>query len=482
MPSKKIVGLGSGSLYFFGEYGSLALLPLAEGLAESEIVLYDIDAEKNRRMAAMGQRLADEAGTRMKVRAAADLDDALDGADFAVSSIGGSGADVGRDVYYSYYHQADVHIPAKYGIRQIVGDTGGPAGMMMALRSIPVYLDICRRMERRCPRAILFNHSNPMAALMRAIHKYSSIAAIGVCHGVQSGIYAVAEMLNLPADELDCLWIGTNHYYWFTRIAHKGQDLTQKVMRLAAEQDVPAGSAICQRLSAAYGHRIVYRSDDHIIEFYPYLAQGGNADKLPPELAESAMRHGFDPSSPMPVRSGPDPEARAAFLKQFQGLLDKTQLAKFLRNAFTGVSGLRRPDAAGQLPKPVVGEGTISLMETLAAGQKAICIANIANQGAIPNLPADAEVEIQAVVDSCGARPVYMGPAPRVLKGILEKRFAWHELVADAAAKGDRNAALQALLTDEMAILPDQAKAMLDELLEASRPLLPQFFGKENAS
>ena len=480
MPAKKIVGLGGGSLFFCGEYGWLAHLPLATTLAESEVVLYDIDGEKNRRMAAMGQRLADEAGTRMKVRATTDLDDALDGADFAVSSIGGSGADVGRDVYFSYYHQTDMHIPAKYGIQQIVGDTGGPAGMMMALRSIPVYLDICRRMERRCPRAILFNHSNPMAALMRAMHKYSSITSIGVCHGVQAGINDVAAVLNLPAEELDCLWVGTNHYYWFTRIAHQGQDLTEKVMRLTAEQEVPAGSVICQRLSAAYGHRIVYRSDDHILEFYPFLAQGGSAGKLPPELAVSARNHGFEPSKPMPPRAEPDAESRAAFLKQFQEMLDKTQLAKFLRNAFTGVSGVRRPsdaDVAEQLRKPVTGEGTISVMETLACGQKAICIANIANQGAIPNLPFDAEVEIQAVVDSCGARPVHMGPAPRVLKGILEKRFAWHELVADAAAKGDRNAALQALLTDEMAILPDQAKAMLDELLEASRPLLPQFFG-----
>ena len=69
-----------------------------------------------------------------------------------------------------------------------------------------------------------------------------------------------------------------------------------------------------------------------------------------------------------------------------------------------------------------------------------------------------------------------MDEAPVVLKGILEKRFAWQELVADAAAKGDKGVALQALMLDEMAILPEHARAMLDELLEASRDLLPQFF------
>ena len=69
-----------------------------------------------------------------------------------------------------------------------------------------------------------------------------------------------------------------------------------------------------------------------------------------------------------------------------------------------------------------------------------------------------------------------MGDAPMVLKGILEKRFVWQELVADAAVSGDRNLALQAMMVDEMAIEPRRAEALLGELLEASRDLLPQFF------
>ena len=73
-------------------------------------------------------------------------------------------------------------------------------------------------------------------------------------------------------------------------------------------------------------------------------------------------------------------------------------------------------------------------------------------------------------------RGLQMGEAPLALKGLLEKRFAWHEFVADAGVKGDRNLALQAMMLDEMAVLPEQSEAMLDELLEASRDLLPQFF------
>lgn len=95
---------------------------------------------------------------------------------------------------------------------------------------------------------------------------------------------------------------------------------------------------------------------------------------------------------------------------------------------------------------------------------------------AIANLPATAEVELEGVTDSGGVRAIQMEEAPPVLKGILEKRFVWHELVAGAAVKGDRNLALQALMIDEMAILPDKAETMLNELLLASKELLPRFF------
>ena len=95
MPSKKIVCLGGGSMYFCRALPDLAVV---QGLAGSDIVLYDIDREKSELMARFGQRIADRSGTRMRVRACHDLGDAVDGADFAISSIGGAGAS-GGSVY-----------------------------------------------------------------------------------------------------------------------------------------------------------------------------------------------------------------------------------------------------------------------------------------------------------------------------------------------------------------------------------------------
>ncbi len=453
--AKKIVCLGGGSLYFMR---ALPDLILCQDLAGSEIVLYDIDAEKAERMAATGRRLAEAAGTRFSVRAASSLQDAVEDADFALSSIGGSGADITPNVYSSTYHAADIRIPAKYGIQQVVGDTCGPAAMMMAFRSIPAYLAICREMEQRCPHVVVLNHSNPMAALCRAMHKYTSLSVIGICHGVQIGIEHAARLLDLPAEELECRWIGTNHYYWFTRVRHRGRDVYPELMeRVRSRQTAGEGERMSALLSGIYGHQIVYPEDDHIIEFYPFLLQvTGGPQQLPYGLAARWRSFNGDAPDALPGAVTVSPDVRAQFFARYQSILDRAELP-------------------AKRDESVTGEGIATLISAIATGRRQVCITNVANQGAIPNLPQTAEVEVEAVTDSSGVRPVYMGEAPLLLKGMLEKRFVWHELVADAAVKGDRGLALQALMADEMAIWPEKAEAMLDELLAASKPLLPQF-------
>lgn len=451
MPAKKIACLGGGSLYFAHVLGNLAATP---GLAGSELTLYDLDREKAELMAATGRRLAEEGGTRLRVRACAGLADAVDGADFAVSSIGGGGASDALSIHDSPYHRADLVIPARYGVYQIVGDTGGPAALMMALRTIPIYLDIAAEMEKRCPEAIFVNHSNPMAPLCRAMHKYTRLrGTIGLCHGVQNGIKHVASILDVPPDELETTWIGTNHYYWFTRIRHGGRDLYPELWRRLAERPPEPGRVMSQKLSELYGYKIVYPQDDHVLEFYPFLAQVRDGKRLPYGLEPPID---LDDPPPAPAAGEERRRGRAAFLDELRGRLDRVRPSQ--------------PDTS-----PVGGEGVGRLLEAIATGKRIVHIVNVPNRGAIPNLPSEAIVEIEGVTDSLGVRGVHVGEAPVALAGLLQKRIAWQELVVDAAARGDRRLALQALLLDEMAIRPEESERMLDELLAASRPMLGRF-------
>jgi alpha-galactosidase len=453
MPSVKIACLGAGSLYFPRALGDLAVTP---GLAGSEVTLYDIDLEKAEIMARLGQRLAQESGTGLRMRACRDLTDAVDGAAFVVTSIGGAGPSLGG-VYGTAAHSADVMIPARYGIYQLVGDTGGPAGMMMGLRSLPIYLSICRELEKRAPEAVVLNHSNPMAVLCRAMTKYTGLQKVyGICHGVQGGVMQVAELLEVEPEDLEVVWIGTNHYYWFTRIRLHGKDVYPEVMAKAKARRAPHGEIMSTKLSEIYGHRIVYQEDGHALEFYPFLAQAKDPASLPYGYAEEAMARYRD-ISPAPAATPAElAAARAQGLKEFEERLSHR--------------GLPDPETS-----VIRGEGIASLIESIAIGRREVRILNLPNRGLVPNLPDYAVLEAEAVTDSCGARGLYAGEAPLSLMGLLQKRIAWQELVVEAGAKGSRNLALQALLMDEMAILPEQCEQMLDELLAASKELLPQF-------
>ena len=458
MVSKKIACLGAGSFYFITAIPDILL---TDKLSGSEIVLYDIVKEKSLLMAEACSKVASYLNTDFKIKVASSLSEALDSADFVLTAIGGSGANIGSNVYSSYYHRVDNHICAKYGIHQVIGDTCGPSAMMMAFRSLPVYMNICKEMRKRCPQAILINHSNPMAVLCRAIFKYGGVNVIGLCHGVQTGIIYAAELLGLKPEELECTWIGINHYYWFTGIFHGKKDMypiLKEKLRCIKNQE---GKILSRKLSQIYGYHIVYPYDDHIIEFYPFLTQfPSGQNSLPYDLAKSAKQHGFDQSAPFPVKEKQTNKVKEIFFKKYKEVLSNMKVPEKRINK-------------------IYGEAIGSLLESISLGKRDVYILNLPNNGAIPNLPNHAIVEIEAVTDSRGARPIVMGEAPMILKGILEKRIVWQELVVDAGVKGDRNLALQALLVDEMAIIPDKAERMLDELLISSKDLLPQFFNKK---
>ena len=96
--------------------------------------------------------------------------------------------------------EADLTIPEQYGITMTVGDTGGPCGLVRALRGVPVYLQMARAMERLCPQAWMLNCSNPLCALTRVVNKETGIRALGVCHGVRNRVRMLADFFQCPLD------------------------------------------------------------------------------------------------------------------------------------------------------------------------------------------------------------------------------------------------------------------------------------------
>ena len=105
-------------------------------------------------------------------------------------------------------------------------------------------------------------------------------------------------------------------------------------------------------------------------------------------------------------------------------------------------------------------------------------IVNVRNGCAIPNLPAEAIVEVQAVVDAYGIRPVATGPLRDSLAAHLQVHWATQELTVRAALSGDRQLALEAFLLDPLlaaTLTAEETARLLDEMLAANAEHLPRF-------
>ena len=150
---RKITFIGAGSTVFAKNLiGDILSLP---ELADSSICLFDIDETRLKSSEIVAQRIVRTLGASASVDITTDRGRAFDGASYAINMIQVGG--------YRPCTVTDFEIPKRYGLRQTIADTLGIGGIMRALRTIPVLIDMCKEMERRCPEVVHLNYVNPMA-------------------------------------------------------------------------------------------------------------------------------------------------------------------------------------------------------------------------------------------------------------------------------------------------------------------------------
>ena len=151
-------------------------LAVEKGLTGT-IKLYDIDTKAAEANEKIGNDLMDQHNPgQWKFKAVSDLKEALTGSDFVFLSI----------LPLDFTEMAvDVHLPERHKIYQSVGDTAGPGGIIRALRTIPMYQEIAKAIEKYAPDSWVFNYTNPMTICTRTLYKqFPGIKAFGCCHEV----------------------------------------------------------------------------------------------------------------------------------------------------------------------------------------------------------------------------------------------------------------------------------------------------------
>src|SRR4051794_5447045 len=146
----KIAFIGAGSTVFTRNLvGDVLSVP--ELADETTFALMDIDEQRLR----ASERVTRGLGAR-NVEATLDRREALDGADYVVTSFQIGGLPATR---------IDFDVPKRFGLRQTIADTLGIGGVMRALRPIPGLLGVCPRMGGVWPRAPLLQDVNPQGGV-----------------------------------------------------------------------------------------------------------------------------------------------------------------------------------------------------------------------------------------------------------------------------------------------------------------------------
>jgi alpha-galactosidase len=433
----KITLLGAGSTVFAKNLiGDILSFP---ELAESTISLHDIDEERLKTSEVVARRVAQALDAHPRIEASLNRRTSLEGADYAIGMFQIGGYDPATIV--------DFEVPKKYGLRQTIADTLGIGGIMRALRTIPVMLDMCRDMEQVSQSHINFlNYVNPMAMNCWAMFRGTRIPTIGLCHSVQGTAEQIAHDIGIPIEEINYTCAGINHMAFYLRYEHKTSDgyidLYPEIRKVIAENRVPDWNRVRYDLLQRFGY-FVTESSEHFAEYVPWYIK----------------------------RDRPD------LIEKFHVPLD--EYPRRCINQIAGWHHLRESLEAGEGIKvrrsKEYGSLIIHSMET---GIPRIVYGSVPNHSIIDNLPAGCSVEVPVVVDRNGIQPTKIGNLPVQLAALIRTNVNVQELTVEAALTGKRDYILQAAMLDPHTAAeldPDQITAMVDDLLSAHAEWLQEY-------
>lgn len=447
----KIVLIGAGSAVF--TRGLVADLILSPELLPAELCLVDIAPDALHSAEGLSRRMIEARGADITLRASTDRRAMLQGADLVICTIGVGG----RRGW-----EADAYIPRKYGIYQPVGDSVMPGGISRAMRMVPALVAIAQDVQELCPNAWFFNYSNPMTVNCWAIAKATGLRVTGLCHAVFRIEHELAEFIGAPVEEVTSIAVGVNHLTFFVDLRRNGQDAWPTVRERVARERLdgkateglgqtfqpstrPGNNPFAWSLFESYGGYPA-ANDRHVTEFFPERFRDGKYH---------GMTLGIDAFSVEDIIAWGD--------VRYEGM---------------------RAQASGEKPldegifERLVGEHEqlLAIISSMVNDRRQVFSMNLRNDGAVPNLPDDAVLELPAVATARGPRALPVPDFPEPLAAVIARKLAANRLTVEASLSGDRELYYEALLADGAVTDPDVARRLGDELLEAHREHLPHMF------
>lgn len=464
--SPKIVVIGAGSAIF--GLGALSTMMQSPRLRGAHIALCDINEAGLRTITALAHKMNEAWDGQITISSATERRELLPGADFVIVSV-----QVGpREEVW----EQDWRIPLRHGVHQPYAENGGPGAFAHAARGIPLLLDIARDMEALCPDAYYLNLVNPLIRTTLAVHRYSTVKVIGLCHQLLWGYALVGAILaerfgiplpdgfhlhtnadNMPrfipvaraaSERLSIKAAGLNHFSWMLDIRDRqtGEDLYPLVRETWLARTRPDFEPLSREVFSIFG-LVPTAGDPHLCEFLPFVSD--------PVTRPWEKYH-------LTLQSWDGNRQRRA---------ERQALAEAIVAGRVPVDDLRDVWRHNMLDEGIP-EMIGAVMDNDHFYHQQL---NLPNRGYIPNLPDEAIVEVPGIISGYGFQGLSFPPLPEGIAALCRRELEESSLVVDAAVRGDRQLALQALLLDPMVTDIDTARAILDDFLKDFAGYLPQF-------
>ncbi|GHV12499.1 6-phospho-beta-glucosidase [Spirochaetia bacterium] len=393
-----------------------------DSLPLREIMLYDIDEKRLDIMVGFCGRFAKRLGLEAPVKKTLSLSEALDGAAFVDTQIrvGGNAARV-----------QDEKIPLSMGL--VGQETTGPGGMMKALRTIPVMLDVARKMESLSPDGWIINYTNPTGMVTEAITRNTGAKIAGFCSG---GIFPrmwAKRALGIAYERVGYDYAGLNHLNFITNITIDGRPVTEEEFTAIAGENGDIDMDLIKLLNAIPS---------------PYLQYYYHTSRRIQKLRDAPLTRG-------------------------ERVLE---LEKEIYAAYKDPATDQKPAALEKRGGGGYSEVAVGFVEAIYNNRDTFMVVNVPNKGSMDFLPANAVVEIGCLVNGRGIAPLKTTQVPPMVWGLLAAVKNYEQLAVEAAVEGDLRKVKLALLAHPLVREYELVENLLPKLMEANRSYLPQFY------
>lgn len=375
------------------------------------IALIGRNADKLQAVGAMCQRLAGRAAPSITVSTYTDPRQGLEGADYILNQIRVGG----------YPERAfDETFPREFGIPG--EETFGPGGMNMALRTIPVVLELCHTAEEVAPEALMINLTNPSSMVQYAINYATRMKVVSICDLPMMARQTVAGLLGIPLNQLVVRYTGMNHFGWVTGVHWQRQDMLPTVLdNLVTYPDLPVEAEIVRALGVI---------PTSYFKYYYHANRALAAQQNKRARAEELLA--LETEILAAYQSGSLVEKPASLVKRnavwYEHMIVPLLLAH-IRNS---------------------GE---------------VLELQVTNGRALPFLPPQAIVEVPTVVQRGSFLTLaYDGGLPPDLEALLLTNAIFEMLWAEAVVEKNYSKALRAMLANHLVTDYDQARGLLDKI------------------